>query len=428
VGLLLPLSLLGALSRPVGWLSLVVVVLLVAAFLFDALLLLREGEDALRLERVLPPSLEQGVLDQVRLRVRNRKKRRVRLEIVDGCPAVLGPEEGPLRTRVEPSATTELAYSVSPQARGWYDFSATEIRWAGLLGLAQRRSHVMLSDGVRVHPDLRALRGGALRSRRQLLQRGGRRRTRTLGRDGDFERLRDFVSGDDLRHVDWKATARLRRPISRVYRSEKAQTLMLLVDASRGMSAQSAEGSKLDLAVEAALHLAWVGLNRGDRVGLTVFDDRIRCQVAARAGVAQFGRILDVLYSQQPKLSFPSYRRAARGVLMQQRRRSLVVWITDLIDGEQGQELLGALRAIRGRHLSLVVAQDDLDLHRMASSRPSNSSEYFERASASEVLDERETLLRALSKGGARVVTSGPKRISAAAVDEYLDVKLRGRL
>jgi uncharacterized protein (DUF58 family) len=173
--------------------------------------------------------------------------------------------------------------------------------------------------------------------------------------------LRDFVAGDDLRHVDWKATARLRRPITRVYRAERAQTLLLLVDASRLMSSRSGQRSKMDLAVEAALHLAWVGLARGDRVGVTVFDDGIRCQLKARAGLAQFGRILDMLYRQEPKLSFPRYRAAARAVLRQQRRRSLVVWITDLLDGEQGEELLAALTAIRGRHLSLVVAQDDPD-------------------------------------------------------------------
>jgi len=194
------------------------------------------------------------------------------------------------------------------------------------------------------------------------------------------------------------------------------------------MSLRSAEGSKMDLAVEAALHLAWVGLNRGDRVGVTVFDDGIRCQLKARAGLAQFGRILDLLYAQQPKLSFPRYRAAARAVLSQQRRRSLVVWLTDLLDGEQGQELLAALRAIRGRHLSLVVAQDDPELHRMAASAPRRSISYFERAAASEALDERETLCRGLRIGGARVVTSGPSQITASAVDEYLDLKQRGRL
>ena len=155
----------------------------------------------------------------------------MRLELVDGAPEVLGPSEGRLSTWLFPGGSQELTYSLCPQARGRFRFEATEYRVSGRLGLAQRRVLRVLADEIRVHPDLRVLRKGGLRSRRELLKRAGGRRTRSPGRDGDFERLRDFVAGDDLRHVDWKATARLQRPITRIYRSEKAQTLLLMVDA-----------------------------------------------------------------------------------------------------------------------------------------------------------------------------------------------------
>jgi len=236
------------------------------------------------------------------------------------------------------------------------------------------------------------------------------------------------VAGDDLRHVDWKATARLQKPITRLYRAEKAQTLMILVDGSRLMASATAGQTKMDLAVEAALHLAWAGLSRGDRVGVTVFDDGVRSRVPARAGMAQFGRILDSLYAQQPKLRVPRYRRAARDLLLHQRRRSLVVWITDLLDVEQGEELLSALKALRGRHLSLVVAQDDPGAHRLANADPSLPAGFFGRAVAAEALSDREALVGDLCRSGARVVTSGAARLSTAAVDEYLEVKQNGHL
>ena len=428
IAFLVPLSLFGAFSRPVGYLALGLAVVLLLVFAVDVVLLLVEPIAQLRVLRLASPVLEVGVPTTVSMELTNRGPRRLRVALSDGCPESLQPSLLPLRTSLAPGERRELSYRVVPRVRGPICFEPTELRVEGRLRMAERRVRSSIPGEVRVHPDLRHLGGGALRARRSLLQPGGSRRTRSPGRDGDFERLRDFVAGDDLRHVDWKATARLQRPITRLYRAEKAQTLMILVDASRLMASATAGRTKMDLAVEAALHLAWTGLSRGDRVGVTVFDDGIRSRVTARAGTAQFGRILSSLYAQQPKLRVPRYRKAARDLLLHQRRRSLVVWITDLLDVEQGEELLAALKALRGRHLSLVVAQDDPGAHRLATADPSRPSGFFGRAVAAEALSEREALVSGLCRSGARVVTSGAERLSAAAVDEYLEVKQSGHL
>ncbi len=428
VAFLVPLSLLGAFSRPLGYLSLGFAALFLLVLAVDAAFLFAEPIAQLRVVRPSVLALEVGVPTTVCLELTNRGQRRLRVALSDGCPEALQPSSLSLRASLAPGETRELAYDVLPRVRGPVRFGPTEVRVEGRMGMALRRVRIPVPGEFRVHPDLRALRGGSLRARRSLLQSGSSRRTRSPGRDGDFERLRDFVAGDDLRHVDWKATARLQRPITRLYRAEKAQTLMILVDASRLMASPTEGRTKMDLAVEAALHLAWAGLSRGDRVGVTVFDDGIRSRVTARAGLAQFGRILGSLYDQQPKLRVPRYRRAARDLLLHQRRRSLVVWITDLLDVEQGEELLAALKALRGRHLSLVVAQDDPGAHRLANADPSRPSGFFGRVVAAEALSEREALVGGLCRGGARVVTSGAARLSAAAVDEYLAVKQSGRL
>lgn len=424
----MPLSLLGAFARPFGYLSLGLAALFLLTLVVDAALLLVEPIAQLRVLRLGGPVLEVGVATTVSLELTNRSHRALRVALSDGCPEALQASSLILRASLAPGEQRELTYGVLPQVRGPVHFGPTELRVEGRLGMAERRVRISIPGELRVHPDLRTLRRDGLRARRSLLLSEGSRRTRSPGRDGDFERLRDFVAGDDLRHVDWKATARLQRPITRLYRAEKAQTLMILVDASRLMAGTTEGRTKMDLAVEAALHLAWAGLNRGDRVGVTVFDDGIRSRVRARPGLAQFGRILNSLYAQQPKLRVPRYRRAARDLLLHQRRRSLVVWITDLLDVEQGEELLVALKALRGRHLSLVVAQDDLGAHRLATVDPSRPSGYFGRAVAAEAQLDRDALVSGLCRGGARVVTSGAARLSAAAVDEYLRVKQSGRL
>jgi uncharacterized protein (DUF58 family) len=261
-----------------------------------------------------------------------------------------------------------------------------------------------------------------------MLLSDGSRRTRTLGRDGDFERLREFVVGDDIRRVDWKATARTGRPIVRVYQAERAQNLILLVDGTRLMAARAAKGTKMDFAIRAALLVAWVALMRGDRVGVAVFDAGVRAWLSPRPGSGQFRRILDLLFDQQPVQRFPRYGEAARRLMSEVRRRSLVVWLTDLLDAEQGRELLSALRAIRGRHLSLVVAIDDPDVRDLADSPPDTPAALYARVAAGELLDERETLIRRLRVEGARVVDRRPEEISASLVDRYLQIKQRGDL
>lgn len=386
------------------------------------------GAEAVTVERLLPRALSVGEPARVELSVRNRTDQPLRVRLADGCPPALQPGQETVEVDLAPFARETVGYDVQPTSRGAFPFEPTELRIRGGLQLVEYRVRTESAEEARVHPNLRNLARYSLRARRDLLHLGGARRTRILGRDGDFERLRDFVPGDDLRHVDWKATARLQRPISRVYQAERSQNLLIFVDGTRLMATRAAGLAKMDFAVNAALMLAFVGLERGDKVGVAVFDEGVRAYLPARSGHAQFGRILDLLFDQQPTLGFPRYREAARALAAHNRRRSLVVWLTDLLDGEQGRELLGALRALRGRHLSLVVAMGDPDVHALAEQAPRDSEALFERAAAQELLDQRDALVRKLQAEGAQVLDRRPEQITAALVDRYLDLKQRGAL
>jgi uncharacterized protein (DUF58 family) len=386
------------------------------------------GAGAVSLERVLPRTLSVGEAATIRLRIRNRTAKPLSVRLADGCPPELRPDREVLDLALAPFAEGEVSYGVEPTARGGFPFLPVDVRLGDGLGLVEHRLTIPLPGDARVHPNLRNLARYALRARRDLLQQGGGRRTRILGRDGDFERLRDFVPGDDLRHIDWRATARARSPITRVYQAERAQNLLILVDGTRLMAARAGDLTKMDHAVNAALMLAWVGLTRGDRVGVGVFDDGLRAWLPPQGGTPQFGRVLDLLFDQQPELRFPRYREAARALTARNRRRSLVVWLTDLLDGEQGRELLGALRALRRRHLSLVVAMDDPEVHALADQDVRDEAALFQRAGAHELLDERDALIRKLHAEGAQVLDKRPDEITAALVDRYLEIKQRGAL
>ncbi len=423
---LVPIAVLAAAAPAVSGVVLVVAAGLLAWFVVDGLRGPVDG--AVAVQRTLPPRLSVGVPARIELLLRNRTDAPIVVRVADGCPASLRPDQEVVEADLAPYEERTVGYEVTPGRRGAFPFAPTALRLRRPGGLAEGEESLDLPATASVQPDLAELREQGLRARRDLLTSAGARRARLLGRDGDFERLREFVAGDDIRRVDWKATARAGRPIVRVHQAERAQNLILLVDATRLMAARAAAGTKMDFAVRAALLVAWVALGRGDRVGVAVFDAGVRAWLPPRSGPGQFRRILDLLYDQQPVQRFPRYREAARRVAGAVRRRSLLVWLTDLLDAEQGRELLSALRAVRARHLSLVVAIDDPDVRDLAEAPPETPGALYAGVAAGEILDERETLIRRLRVEGARVVDRRPEEISASLVDRYLQIKQRGDL
>ncbi|MCO4770863.1 MAG: DUF58 domain-containing protein [Deltaproteobacteria bacterium] len=384
--------------------------------------------DELVLSRELPRRLEVGTASSITLRLRNRGSRTWTVVLSDGCPPSLCEEPPVLELVVPPGAEATATYEVHPRRRGALSFGSPLLRILGRAGWAEHIRTMDLPGEARVLPGLEGLRRHRLRARRDLMHLGGARRMRVLGRDGDFDRLRDFVPGDDVRHVDWKATARLRRPIARVWQAEKAQNLVVLVDGTRLMATRAGDLTKLDHAVRAALTLSWAGLAAGDRVAVGVFDDRMRTWIAPASGTSRFGALLDGLYDQQPEDRFPRYQEVARHLLRLLSRRSLVVWLTDVLDLDQGKELLSALTVLRSRHLSLVVALDDPQVRALAAVEPQDRSALYLRTGAVEVLDERRVLLRRLRAAGAQVLDEPTERLGPELVDRYLDIKMRGQL
>ncbi len=241
---LLPVAIVAAPVPAAAW-----VVLLAALGLAGLVIvqgLRHPGTEAVSVERLLPRALSVGEAATVRLRVRNRTGQAVSVHLADGCPADLRPDRERIELDLPAFGEEVVTYGVEPTSRGAFGFAPLEVRLRGGLGLVDYRLSCALDAEARVHPNLRNLARYDLRARRDLLHQGGARRTRILGRDGDFERLRDFVPGDDLRHIDWRATARLRSPVTRVYQAERSQNLLILVDGTRLMAARAGDLTKMD--------------------------------------------------------------------------------------------------------------------------------------------------------------------------------------
>ena len=378
--------------------------------------------------RHMEPRLSLGGPNRIRLVVRNRSPRPLRLLIRDNPPTSFRTPERLVRVSAPPFETVEAAYTTTPQSRGEHTFGGLHVRGLSLLRLTWWQHRVPARETVSVYPNLLDVRRYDLLARSRRLQEMGFHTLRRRGAGTDFESLREYVKGDEFRSMDWKATARRGKPIVRQYEVERSQTVMVLVDAGRMMSAHVGGMSKLDYAINAALMLAHVCLVKGDSVGLLVFAENVRAFLPPRKDAHQAGRILGVLHDAEASLQEPDYAAAFYTLRHRARKRALVVVFTDLIDVEASRRLLSHTANLYPRHLPLLVTVSDDTLTAAAVARPATEQEAFERAVANQVLMDREQALGVLRRTGALTVDVSPDQLSVATINQYLQLKGSGLL
>jgi uncharacterized protein (DUF58 family) len=396
------------------------VLVLVAA---DGALAPRPG--SVRAVRRLREPLSAFAPNTISLRLESAAPRPLRLELADAPPASFEARghRGPVT--LAPRGEAVLAYEVRPSARGGAAFGDLHVRAEGPLGLAARQWRVPLARKVRVYPDLRALASLPGASRPEA----GRARPRGQREGREFAALRAYVPGDDIRAIDWKATARRGGPVVRDWQPERNQTLWVLLDCGRHLSARLADGrAKLDHAVDAALALGRAAAARGDRAGAVLFGAEVLRVVPPGTGRGQLGPLAEALHAAEARVEESDYGAAFDVLDARQRRRALVVVFTDLADPDTSALLLARAAQLRRRHLVLVAAVADSEIADSAAARPRDAGEAFARAAAETILDEREQAARRLQATGVRVESVPARALAAAVVGRYADAKARGEL
>ncbi len=415
---------------------------IVAMFLWDGIVLAAWLWDLLRLPR--PEQLQVrriwekrpclGVPGNVVVEVRNGGKISIHARIVDETPTQLRAEPPDLDLRVKAGATAEARYAVMPAERGDTRLGRIFLRFQSPLGLAERWAVAETQQTVRVLPNLEQARRQTLylvRSRQVELEKR-RRRQRGIGRE--FDSLREYREGDELRDISWTATARRRHLITRVFQMERSQNIWLVLDAGRLLRAQVREPgnaprfSKLDYAVNAALSLAQVALYCGDRVGLLAYGRRIQQNLSAGRGAHHLRAIVESLAQVRAEALESDHGRAVRALLNAQKRRSLVVWITDFAETATIPEVIEYAMHLTPRHLVVFAAMGQPDLKTLADTIPTVTAEMYRHGAALEISQRRDILMRGLRQRGVLALELMPGMLASSLVTQYLDVKERSLL
>jgi uncharacterized protein (DUF58 family) len=424
-------ALLGAVAFPLGaagvWLGALYTLLLSLAALLEARALRGALPDV---ARKVDARLLAGVENTVAIRLHNQAARRVRVEVRDDAPSSFAIDEAApeLTAELAPHARAELRYAVTPRERGRFEFGAIHLRLCGRFGLGAAIASVEARQPVRVYPNLRAPRRYELAARLNALRSVGVRSVRAPGGGGEFEQLREYVAGDSYRDLDWKATAKRRRPVTRVHGQEQSQPVIIALDAGHMMAAAASGRTKLDHALDAALLLAYVALRNGDKVGLVVFAHEVLEFVPPRAGQAQYARILELSSAVRAQPTYVDFRRMAEFVRARLPRRALLVLFSDLLDESAAAPLAACARVLRERHLPLCVSMNDPLTEQTALAGATDAQAAFHRAAAVAILEDRAALKLGLQRSGVGLLEASAAELAVATVNRYLQIKARHAL
>jgi uncharacterized protein (DUF58 family) len=408
-----------------------------ATVVYDGALLLAAVLDSrfsrwpanVKVDREFGSRFAVGAETEVRIKVSNNWSRPITLILKDEYPSEMklaNVRQG--RARVQSRATATLIYGLTPPKRGRFEFGLTAVRYLSRLGLVWNQTRLGNPIGVKVYPNMRRAREAELRALGARSLVSSHRKTSWRGEGREFESLRDYVRGDELRHIAWTATARRGKLVTRQYQIERDQTIMIALDAGRLMTARIEGETKLDSAVHAALALMSAAGRGGDNAGLVVFGRQIKTFLPPSRGVDHMDATLEALHAIEPEMIEPSYARAFQFIAANCKRRALVVVLTDLVDQEGSRDLLTSLKLLRPRHLPLVVTIGDRDLKAVVRDAPANVRDLFTQSVAEEITHQREAALRLVESQGGLALDVIAAALTPALLETYLRVKERGLL
>ncbi len=408
--------------------------LLLLAVIYDLVVAIQTPPP--EVERTPPRSLALGAESDVVLKLTNVAQRRLKIDVFDHYPVdhsqlieglprqiVLDPSRGE-----ESESWTEFKYSLLPIKRGLALFGRAELLIDGPLGLIQWRTRLGEPQERRVYPNFREVSRYALLALADRLGSMGIRQLRRRGQGLDFKQLRDYRDGDLLRQIDWKATARRQRLISREYQDERNQQVVFLIDCGRRMRAREGEITHFDHVLNSILLLSTVALRQEDSIGFLTFSNTGRPRwLPPQRGRGAMHLILQQVYDLETSTAPSDFAEAARRLLVHQRRRALVILVTNLREEDSG-ELRHALATLRRRHLVVLASLQEEVLKEVTDGAIEGFESALQLAEAHRHLAARRIVHEAARQQGTIVLDVPPRELPVALVNRYLQIKGSGQL
>ncbi len=398
----------------------VFIVLVIIDYLF--LFIFSKGPSA---KRLMADRLSNGDDNKVELQVKNNMLFVVDMEIIDELPVQFQKRDWKLFHRFKAGEQKNILYKLRPVERGEYDFGRIILYVKSLLGLLKHRHNIEAGQIVPVYPSFFQMRKYELLSQTSIQTEQGNKRMRKIGHSMEFEQIKEYVRGDDIRSVNWKATARKGSLMVNNYTDEKSQQVYCVIDKGRLMKMPFGGLTLLDYAINSTLVLANVCLQKQDRIGLMTFSNKMGSLLAADRKPIQRENILQLLYNQDTAFLESDYEMLYMQIRSRIKHRSLIVLYTNFESLSGLNRQLNYLRSIAKHHLLMVVFFENTELHTLSHLDAKNVEEVYIKTIAEKFEFEKRLIVKELKKHGILSVLTAPEQLTINAVNKYLELKAR---
>lgn len=419
----------GAFSLLTVWLPglaffvLVLDALAVVAIIIDLFALTRPCR--LRVERSMMRVASLAKPHDVVLQLSNLSNSTHFIDVRDDQPFGLAADPPEQSITIPAGKRADISYRLRASRRGEYRLEKVYFRLHSWVGFWVRHLVRDSDSTLQVYPDMKQLAEYAMLARTNRLSLIGVRRTRHIGQDNNFERLRDYNDGDNYKHIDWRSTARRQKLTVKQFQSDHSQRIVFLVDCGRMMTNEHDGLSLVDYAFNSMLMLSYVALQQRDSVGLLCFSDRVHDYVPLQSGSSHMNRLLHASFDRFPKMVQSRFDSAFLHFSNHCRRRSMVVLITNVIDEVSANQVTDYLSNLSGRHLPVLALLRDHRIFDYADYPDLDESVLYRSAAASQVLVWRNEVIRRMQSKGVLVVDAFPEQLTSPLVNQYLEAKAK---
>ncbi len=377
------------------------------------------------MQRVVPERFSNGDENDVKIVLQNMYPFTVKAEVIDELPPQFQERNFSIKTTLKPGEEKELHYKLRPVERGAYFFGKLNVYIQSLLGLAERRCMNDSGVMVPVYPSFLRMRQYQLMAEAAQIVQSGNKRIRKIGHSMEFEQIKEYVQGDDVRTLNWKATARKGSLMVNSYTDEKSQQVYCIIDKGRLMKMPFNGVTLLDYAINASLVLCNVALHKQDKFGLISFDNKAGSALLADRKPVQLEKVLQLLYNQQTGFLESDFELLYTRVRTWVKQRSLLILFTNFESLSGLHRQLPYLKRLAKYHLLLVVFFENTELSAKAEEHVEDMEDLYIRTIAGKFVHEKQLIVKELQNAGILSILSPPEKVTVNAINKYIEIKTR---
>lgn len=379
-------------------------------------------------QRILPEKLSNGDENPVKVDIKNNYDFKINVKVIDEIPFQFQKRDFMIEKQIAPGRNTFFQYILEPKERGEYNFGSLNVYVSSPLGFVSKRFNFQKDANLPSYPSFIHLRKYELMAIQSEFLLGGIKKIRKLGHTMEFEQIKEYVPGDDIRTINWKATSKTNRLMVNQFQDEKSQRIFMLIDTGRTMKMPFKGLCLLDYSINATMALSHIILKKGDRAGMMTFSKKTENKIAAENKSGQLRKISEALYNIKTDFFESDFNRLYQDVKYSLNQRSLILLFTNFetLDGLNRQ--MKYLRGIAKNHLLVVVFFKNSELQTLIHKNPESMQEIYDEIIAEKFEFEKKLIIQELRKYGIYTVYTLPENLNIDVINKYLEIKARGIL